>query len=74
MGYTLCALVGRADALRPIVQAVPQAVLVELGQGLRGALNAVLEALGGRATFTKEDAFDAVQLSRCWHTEEWAPD
>lgn len=34
MGYTLCALVGRVDALRPIGQAVPQAVLVELGHGL----------------------------------------
>lgn len=34
MGYTLCALVGRADALLPLVQAFPQAVLVELAQGL----------------------------------------
>ncbi|MBJ6111833.1 hypothetical protein JAO73_22625 [Hymenobacter sp. BT523] len=150
MGYTLCALVGHADALLPVVQAAPQAVLVELGQGLSlmplledvidgltncqpseavvpsyfltahlearilqhigtatvgyleaeyfgghgeqtavlwqggnrqfvagptyGAINAVLEALGVRLHSTKEDAFDAVNLGRYRHTDEWTPD
>lgn len=34
MGYTLRALVGRADALQPLAAAFPQAVLVALEQGL----------------------------------------
>lgn len=34
MGYTLRALVGQPASLRPLLQAFPQAVLMELAQGL----------------------------------------
>lgn len=147
MGYTLRALVGQPASFRSLIQVFPQAVLVELAQGLSllplpdelldelmmgrhsdvlplfsyltqqleaqilylaethplgyleadyfggegmqaavfwqggqrhfvsgpgyGALNKVLRALGVHPATSHDDEFDAVDLGRHRHTEEW---